>query len=258
MRRRYFFFDIDGTLLVGEPGKQYVPKSAREALKKLEESGHFVAIATGRSQAMAVAVMKRFGVRNMVSDGGNGITVDGELLELCPLDYDCCLALIDECERKGLAWGISPENAMRRLTPDRRFEELTHDVYMETVVVDGLDPRDYDAIYKVYVACEFPQEQKLAALDGLPWCRYHKEYFFVEPTDKSVGIHRMLELINGNPRDVVVFGDGENDLSMFRSEWTSVAMGNAVDVLKEKADYVTKDAAEDGIYEACRHFGWIA
>ena len=29
------------------------------------------------------------------------------------------------------------------------------------------------------------------------------------------------------------------------------------DAIKEKASYVTTDAADDGIYNACSHFGWI-
>ena len=57
--------------------------------------------------------------------------------------------------------------------------------------------------------------------------------------------------------DVVVFGDQKNDLKMFRDEWTSIAMGNAIDELKEKADFVTKNADDDGIEYACKHFGWI-
>jgi len=27
--------------------------------------------------------------------------------------------------------------------------------------------------------------------------------------------------------------------------------------LKKKARYITDDADDDGIYNACRHFGWI-
>ena len=42
--------------------------------------------------------------------------------------------------------------------------------------------------FKVYVACFSPEEQKLETLKELPWCRFHKEYLFVEPGDKSVGI----------------------------------------------------------------------
>ena len=34
-RKRYFFFDIDGTLAVGNPGR-YIPKSAKDAIKNLK------------------------------------------------------------------------------------------------------------------------------------------------------------------------------------------------------------------------------
>lgn len=47
MKKKYFFFDIDGTLTDRTTGK--VVKSALETLKKLEAEGHFVAIATGRA-----------------------------------------------------------------------------------------------------------------------------------------------------------------------------------------------------------------
>lgn len=49
MNRKYFFFDIDGTLAVGTPGDQYIPESTQYALKQLEAEAHFIAIATGRS-----------------------------------------------------------------------------------------------------------------------------------------------------------------------------------------------------------------
>ena len=256
-KKKYFFFDIDGTLAVGTPGDQYVPESAKKTIKELEAKGHFVAIATGRSYAMAVNHMKELGFKNMVSDGGNGITINEKLIEIKPLDYDKCLALIDECKEKGFIWAISPDNETRRLAPDNRFYDFTHDIYMDTVVEEGLDPRNYDQIYKVYVACFSPEEEKLETLKELPWCRFHKEYLFVEPGDKSVGIKAIVDHFGGDYKDVVVFGDEKNDLSMFSDEWTSIAMGNAIDELKAKATYVTDDADKDGIYKACQHFGWV-
>ena len=45
---------------------------------------------------------------------------------------------------------------------------------MDTEVVEGLDPRNYDQIFKVYVACFAPEEQKLETLKELPWCRFYK------------------------------------------------------------------------------------
>ena len=55
----------------------------------------------------------------------------------------------------------------------------------------------------------------------------------------------------------MVFGDGSNDVCMFLPEWTSVAMGNAIDELKQRADYVTTDVDDDGIWNACVHLGFI-
>ena len=188
MECKYFFFDIDGTLAAGEMRSQYIPESTRRALRELQEAGHFVAIATGRSYAMAVDYMRDMGFSNMVSDGGNGITIDGKLIGIKHMDYEKCAALIEECERKGVIWAFSPDDSKRRLAPDNRFNEFTRDAYMETEVVPGLNVRDYKEIYKVYVACFSPEEERLETLRELPWCRFFKEFLFVEPADKSVGI----------------------------------------------------------------------
>ncbi|MGM9533076.1 HAD family hydrolase, partial [Intestinibacter sp.] len=47
MKKKYFFFDIDGTL-TDRSTNEIVP-SAKEAVKKLQEAGHFVCINTGRA-----------------------------------------------------------------------------------------------------------------------------------------------------------------------------------------------------------------
>lgn len=257
MKRKFIFFDIDGTLAVGTPGRQYIPESTTLALKKLREAGHFVSIATGRSQAMARKVMEELGFDHMVSDGGYGITIDRKLVHLEPLDYELAVKLIEECRAKDILWAFSPENVPFRLAPDNRFRDITADEYMETRVMENLNPRDYEKIYKVYVAVPSPEEEHLETLRELPWCRFHDTYIFVEPADKSVGIKRIVDHFQGSYSDVVVFGDEKNDLSMFLPEWTSIAMGNAIDALKERATYVTRDAADDGIYHACETYGWF-
>ena len=257
MEKKYFFFDIDGTLTVAARDASYVPESTKRALAKLRENGHFLAIATGRSYAKALPVMKALGFENMVHDGGYGITLNNELIDIEPLNRDDCIALVRECEAKGILWGIQPENSDTRFVPDERFMEFTHDQYMKSMIVPGLDPENYEKIYKVYVACYEPVEHSLETLKKLPWCRFMKEYIFVEPSDKARGIRRIVDHFGGDYRDVVVFGDHRNDLSMFTGEWTGIAMGNAVEELKAKADFVTSDIEDDGIWNACVRYGWI-
>ncbi len=258
MKKRYLFFDIDGTLLVGGYGADCIPESAKMALQTLKKNGHFLAIATGRSQAMAADIMQDLGFENMVSDGGNGITLHGRLIDsIVPLPKEKVLKLIKECDEKGIPWAISADNSRIRLAPDTRFYEFTHDIYMETIVVPGIKAEGQEAIYKMYVACRYPCEKKLQALQNLPYCRYHDTYFFVEPTDKAAGIRKLLDILHAEYRDAIVFGDSANDLSMFTDNWTKVAMGNAIPELKEKADFITTDVRDEGIYIACMELGLL-
>ena len=167
-----------------------------------------------------------------------------------------CLALIDECTAKELAWAVQTDDSDTRLAPDDRFYELTHDAYMATKTIPGLDAHTFPDIYKIYIAARSDAELDcLSSLNALPWCRYHATYIFVEPADKAWGIREMVAKMGGDTKDVIVFGDGVNDLSMFVPEWTSVAMGNAAEALKRRATLVTADAADDGIYRACERLG---
>ena len=79
----------------------------------------------------------------------------------------------------------------------------------------------------------------------------------MEPAEKYQGILEMVHLLKGDEKDIVVFGDGLNDISMIQKAPLGIAMGNAIDEVKEVADFVTKRNDDDGIEYACRHFGWI-
>ena len=52
MKKKYMFFDIDGTL-TDNATKKIVP-SAQKTLDRLQEAGHFVAIATGRAHYLSL------------------------------------------------------------------------------------------------------------------------------------------------------------------------------------------------------------
>ena len=50
-----------------------------------------------------------------------------------------------------------------------------------------------------------------------------------------------------NQDDTYAFGDGENDLEMIEFCRVGVAMGNACEVLKEKANIVCRSIVDDGL-----------
>ena len=53
--------------------------------------------------------------------------------------------------------------------------------------------------------------------------------------------------------ETVAMGDSENDLPMLEYADISIAMGNGVKEVKEKADYVTDKIDNDGLYKAFKY-----
>ena len=94
-------------------------------------------------------------------------------------------------------------------------------------------------------------------LGNLDHMRYFDDELIIEPTDKYKGILEMVKIQGGNEKNIVVFGDGHNDLSMVKQAPIGIAMGNANDELKDIATFVTKRNDDDGIAYACQYFGWI-
>lgn len=244
----YLFFDYDGTLRSRE--LDAVPDSALRALAKLKENGHFIALATGRLQSDALEMARKLGIDSLVGDGGNSVTVEGRLVSLEGLDLDAARKLTHELDEMGWPWAVNHENARTCLTRDDRYaNELSHTYYVPQVIAD-LDIDSIDPIFKIFIPCKPGQERQLD-LSELTWARYSDELLYIEPTDKARGIKKMMKLLDAPLDQVIVFGDGTNDIDMFIPEWTSVAMGNAVDELKERADLVTTDVNDDGVWNAC-------
>ena len=74
---------------------------------------------------------------------------------------------------------------------------------------------------------------------------------------KAAGVAKVVEHLGLKPENVMVFGDGLNDLELFDYAGISIAMGNSHDKIKEKADYITKTLEEDGIFDALERFGMV-
>ena len=254
-RKKYFFFDYDGTLTFGSTGE--ITEAAGKALDMLVKNGHFVAVATGRLQCDAYERCTKVGIENLVSDGGNGLTINGKLIFLESINLEHSIKLLDELEQKEIGWAVTCENSIVRYCKSERFTQEIQDTYMKTILRPELDYKELKQLYKIFISCNVDTEKEIRGLKMLPTVRYRSNCLFVEPDDKYYGIMKMMDYIQAPSEDVVVFGDGINDLKMFRKEWTSIAMGNATEALKQKADFVTKNSDQDGIEFACRYFGWL-
>lgn len=253
MKKKYFFFDIDRTL--GLDITSIIPADTLYCLRQLQQRGHFVSIATGRLQCDAQYFADHYGIPAVVSDGGNSLSLNGRIIEMKGLPLENCKTLLHELDECHLPWAVVTDNTLYRYTPYNTFPHADPKNYMKTVI----RPVNIDTLTTVYkITYARPDDEKNEPnKHNLPHLTYLDHTYLVEPTDKSVGILRMLDYIGGNPEDAVVFGDGLNDIAMFRKPFFSIAMGNAKPELKALADYITDDNNKGGILHACMKFGWI-
>lgn len=68
-----------------------------------------------------------------------------------------------------------------------------------------------------------------------------------QSVSKGAALRDYMEKAGIAPSEVVVFGDGENDISMFQQAQYAIAMGNASDTVKQQASAVTKSNLQDGV-----------
>lgn len=259
MRKKYIFFDIDGTLTYNDrtKGTSTVPDSTYKALDALRKNGHFVSIATGRSHWMAMSVVNQIGIDNLVTDGGNGIVLDGKLVELLPLDPAVINPLITNLDKDSIGYGVMLSDDNRIFYKNEIFLQKVQEFpAFQYVFAQDLDFCQKN-VYKIFIGLTLKEESAYPILTKIPHIRYRDTALMIEPMDKYAGILRVMQYIHGSTDDIVVFGDGWNDIDMFSKAPLSVAMGNAVEPLKKQASFITKPVNEDGIAYACRHFGWI-
>lgn len=260
MSKKYIFFDIDGTLTNSNPGGIILP-STMNTLKKLEENGHFISIATGRNYTMAKETLEETGIKNAVCCGGNALVIDNKLQYVKPLDREKVDELIEECILKDIPFCIMKDDSDNMYTHSEKL--INGNCAMKMIgniqYVNKEDYKKFEEIHKVFILIPRFQENTIKSFKQLDihYARYHDDHLVVEPDDKYQGIIDMIHTIGGNLDDVVVFGDGHNDLSMMKQAAISIAMGNAIDELKEIADFITKDCKSDGIEYACQCYGWI-
>ena len=65
--------------------------------------------------------------------------------------------------------------------------------------------------------------------------------------DKGLGVLALAKARNIKPSEIICIGDSENDLSMLKVAGLAVAMGNAIPIVKEVAEYITDTNENDGV-----------
>ena len=105
----------------------------------------------------------------------------------------------------------------------------------------------------------------IATLDPELYEKYSimkSEPFFLEimpkGVDKGEALAKLAESLGIDQSETMAFGDQANDLSMIKWAGCGVAMGNAIDDLKDNSQYVTASNDDEGIAKALEKLVFVA
>ncbi|WHZ31487.1 Cof-type HAD-IIB family hydrolase [Desemzia incerta] len=259
MEKKILFFDIDGTLLTDE--KKVLP-STKAALKQLQANGHEVAIATGRNYTMAKTVIDELELQNYIVCNGAAGFFHNELVYenvLDPTEFERMLQLAD---KEGHQVVYETPFKLRR-----RSEAISIRIKTAMEAVGFGVPKWDDEFYKEHKMSQalifYREEEKDIYENGqfskLKFVRWHDTGVDVLPRDgsKAATILEFSANQGFKREDIIAFGDGLNDLEMISQVGVGVAMGNALESIKLRADKVTANNNEDGIAIALKEMGLI-
>ncbi len=254
------FFDIDDTLRHKNSG--VIPDSAIRAIKQLQAQGIKTGVATGRAPYGITPEIKSLGLDYFVTINGAYVyDKTGRKWVDQSIDPKVVASYVAWCREVGIGYGFAGES-MAAVSEDSDFiNDIISPFYTGPDCV--VDP-DFYKTHSVYHMWTFETQGDSLQLKGelaeqLRFVRWHPNSSDVvaKNSSKATGLAILLDDIGLKPSEVLFFGDGLNDLEMFDVVGLKVAMGNSVPVLKEKADFVTKDILENGIAYALEELGMV-
>ena len=252
------FFDIDGTLYDHD---KKLPASAKKAISRLKEDGHVVAIATGRAPFMFEDLRKELDINPFVSYNGQYVVLDGEVIYTNPLNTSSLLSLTEKALDNGHPVVFMDHEDMKANVDEHPFIKES----IETLKINhfpSYNPTYYEdrKLYQTLLFCaEGEEEQYEREYEDFDFVRWHPVSLDIVPKggSKAKGIKKIVDRLGIPKERQFAFGDGLNDLEMLSTIENSVAMGNAKDVVKSAAKYVTEPVDEDGIYHGLRMVGLL-
>ena len=255
---KIIFFDIDDTLRNSKTG--FIPSTIPTAFKQLREKGILTGIATGRGIFGVVPEIKALKPDFFVTLNGAYIEdKKGNVIYSNKIAKDKVESYITWTKEIGIDYGLVGSHAAKLSRRTEMISQAIDPIYPDLEV----DPDFYqkEDIYQMWTFEEQGDDLVLpdALASTLRMVRWHEHSSDVVPISgsKAAGVAKVVDQLGLKPENVMVFGDGLNDLELFDYAGISVAMGVSHEKIKEKADYITKTLEEDGIFDALEGFGMV-
>lgn len=252
------FFDIDDTLRVKDTG--YMPQSIQRVFKQLKANGIVTGIASGRAMYGVTPEIQALNPDYFVTiNGAYVIDKKDQVLYDNPIPQALKESFVSWAKSQGIAYGFAGKD--EPIISER--SDLIDDAIKPVYGLCRVDPDFYkdNDVYHMWTFTTNNSELVLPddlknELRLVPW-HQHSSDVVLYSTSKASGVGHVLDQLGLKPENLLVFGDGPNDMELFDYAGLTVAMGNGVEALKEKADFVTKTVEEDGIAYALEELGLV-
>lgn len=269
MKYKLLVLDIDGT---STNSKGEVTPRTLEAVIRLQEKGIPVAIASGRPTpgVAPIANIFQFDKFDSYTLSYNGARITNWKTKECVYSKTLPLSIPKKVYEEACRFDLG----VYTLTPDESsiicgravdqyvmVESENCGIPIETCNGDFVQrvhfpvnkcmftghPSDLERVEPL-IAEKFRHEANV----------FRSEGFFLEVlpknVDKAYCLSKLLQILGISREEMVCVGDGFNDRTMIQFAGLGVAMGNAREVVKEVADYITLSNDEDGVAHVIEKF----
>lgn len=263
--KRLIVMDMDGTLL---NEKKQIPQKTLESLIAQEEKGVHLVLASGRGKERLIDFAKQLKMDEyegyLIESNGSCIfdiakDTREEIKTMSHEEADVVFKYLRTTYPKHDIVIMGRQHALLNTSSygvqAGKYTRYTIESIKNRPNKEFKDVYEIDEV--MFKLCVFDDPDKVSGmlndiLDKFSdtfWAgRVAPFWIEINPIEISKGnaLLRLMNKLDINKEDVYVFGDGENDLSMLEVGH-SVAMGNALDSVKEKCEFVTLSNEEDGI-----------
>ncbi|MFP7233309.1 Cof-type HAD-IIB family hydrolase [Bacillus subtilis] len=233
--------DMDGTLLNDE---QLISDENRKAIREAEDKGVYVVISTGRTLMTCRELAESLKLSSFLITANGSEIWDSNfnLVERKLLHTDHIQMMWDlQNKHNTNFWASTVNKVWRGEFP----ENITDHEWLKF----GFDIEDDDIRNEVLE--ELRKNKELEITNSSP-TNIEVNALGI---NKAAALAKVSEKLGFTMENVMAMGDSLNDIAMIKEAGLGVAMGNAQDVVKETADWITDTNIEDGVAKAIRH--WV-
>ena len=262
------FFDIDGTLAWQDPRlAQELPEDERDlspypneavsqAIREFVANGNMAFICTGRTLSCIHPKLLELPWTGIVCLAGGYAEINGRAIRDLSMTPGMLQRLAPYLEQSGEVIRFEGLNGVVRMSADAPDAPG----YARTLG-DAVTQLQHYSAYKILMstslANHIAQDKALEPL--LCFNELELEVTEISPREctKRGGIQSVLDALDPHHGTVYGIGDASNDVSLMNAVDVGIAMGNAPDYLKKRADYITDSVDKDGVVKALEHFRLI-